>query len=207
MKTIKKFTAIIALIVINVQCQSQGMEKVSLEGMEFINMPFQQKDFDNKDVIYKVVCKGSDLNNDGREDVIIILDYSDSKFIDTSVQSIINKSTLICLQDSLGKYLVSSYDLRILFGFNSTDVQCKTGGFTITIQGDRYDDYFYTMEFQNIDGVFYLIRKKVTTKGDTVPIENVQISNKSIPIDSFNLMNFFYEPYLRERDRFFNSRN
>lgn len=204
MKTIKKYLAIVAIIIINVQCQSQV---VTLDGIKFINMPFKQSDFDNKDVIYKIACSGSDLNNDGRKDIVIILDYSDSKFEDSSIAGIINNTTLICTQDSFGNYVVSSYDLRILFNFSSTEIECKTGSFIITIQGDRYDDYFYTMEFQNIDGTFYLIRKKVTVKVETVPLEDVQITDKSQPIDSFNLMKFFYEPYLRKRDLFYNSQN
>jgi hypothetical protein len=192
---IKFSTLIFTLCIFCVQCQAQ----VTLEGMTFLDMPFKQVDFNTKNVFYKVACQGQDLNNDGLKDAILFLNFPDASYDNPALKEIIKKSTLICLQESSGNYRVTAVDIRLIDFFKKSSIACIQGGFTITTEGDRYDNHTYTMEFTYKNDGFYMTKKIVESEFEDQPIENIKINDKSVPLKGFSIYTYFYK-YMIERD-------
>jgi hypothetical protein len=55
------------------------------------------------------------------------------------------------------------------------------------------------MEFTYKDYGFYMTRKIVESEFQDLPLEDIQIIDKSVPLDGFNLPTFF-KKYMDERD-------
>ncbi|HAH54040.1 MAG TPA: hypothetical protein DCM02_01810 [Flavobacterium sp.] len=196
---IKNYSLVLTLSLFCFQCQSKIVNKVTLEGKNFLDMPFEQVDFDNENVYYEIACQEQDLNKDGLKDIILFLDFSESFHENSSIDDKRKKSTLICLQESSGDYRVTAHNLTFLYFFESSIVACSEGVFTITTEGDRYDNHTYTMEFTYKDDGFYMTKKIVQSEFQDEPLENIQINDKSVPLKDFNLYNYFNK-YMLERD-------
>jgi hypothetical protein len=196
---IKNYSLILTLCVFCLQCQSQVTNKVILEGKTFLDMPFEQIDFNNENVYYEIACQEQDLNNDGLKDIILFLDFPDASYENPSLKEKIKNSTLICLQEFSGNYRSNAVPIRFLNDFESSKMNCTQGSFIITTEGDRYDNYTYTMEFTYKDDGFYMTKKIVLSQFQDQPLEDIQINDKSVPLKDFNLYNFFNK-YMLERD-------
>ncbi len=192
-------TLILALSIFCIQCQSQVIGKVTLDGKTFLDMPFEQLAFNNEEVFYEVGCQGQDLNNDGLQDIILFLDFPDASYENTTLDTKIKNSTLICLQESSGDYRSNAVAIRFLNDFESSKMNCIQSGFVITTEGDRYDNHTYTMEFTYKDDGFYMTKKIVESQFQDQPLEDVQINDKSVPLNNFNL-GVFFKKYMDERD-------
>ena len=190
---------LLSMCMLSLQGRSQQLHKVNLSGIIYLDMPFEQVDFDNEDVFYEIACSESDLNNDGLNDMILYLDFSDSKFEDVASEEKLKKETLICLQEASGSYRVTSHGLRVLYYFDKSKVQCGKGGFLIITEGDRYDFYDYGMSFTYQDDGFYMNRKLVYAD-DGSTVEDVEITDKSVPLEGFEILDFFYDPYIKKRN-------
>jgi hypothetical protein len=116
-----------------------------------------------------------------------------------ALKEIIKKSTLICLQESSGNYRVTAVDIRLIDFFKKSSIACIQGGFTITTEGDRYDNHTYTMEFTYKNDGFYMTKKIVESEFEDQPIENIKINDKSVPLKGFSIYTYFYK-YMIERD-------
>lgn len=193
---IKNLAIIIILCAFCLQCQSQV---INLDGKNYLDMPFNQADFDSKNVFYEIACQGHDLNNDGLEDIILFLDYSETFLRTVSIKEKRKKSTLICLQEPSGYYRVTAHNLRFLYFSGKSNVECSKGGFIITTEGDRYDNHTYRMVFTYKDNGFYMTNKIVLSDFEDQPLENILINDKSVPLEGFSLSTFFSK-YMIERD-------
>lgn len=203
---IKISALILTVCVFCIKCQSQVVGKVTLDGVTFLNMPFEQLAFNNEEVFYKVACKGQDLNNDGLQDIILFLDFPNVSYENATLDKKIKNSTLICLQESSGDYRVTAYSLRLINFFKKSSITCTQGGFVITTEGDRYDNHTYTMEFTFKTDGFYMSKKIVESEFEDLPIENNMINDKSVPLNGFSIYTYFYN-YMLQREANFKARH
>ena len=196
---IMRHILLLSMCMLSLQGRSQQLHKVNLNGVTYLDMPFEQDNFDNKDVLYLVACEGQDLNNDGLEDKILFLQYS-NVFVESQTDfTRLRNTTLICLQNTLGSFNVKRYGLCMLYSLTDSDVKCKKGEFLITTKGDRYDFYDYGMSFTYQDDGFYMNRKLVFSE-DGSTVEDVEITDKSVPLEGFEILDFFYDPYIKKRN-------
>lgn len=197
---------ILTLCLFCIQCQAKIMGKVTLDGITFLDMPFEQVDFNSKNVFYKVACQGQDINNDGLKDVILFLDFPDASYDNPALKEKIKKSTLICLQESSGNYRVTAVDIRLIDFFKKSRITCIQGGFVIATEGDRYDNHTYTMEFTYKNDGFYMTKKIVESEFEDQPIEDVKINDNSVPLKGFSIYTYFYK-YMEQREANFKARH
>jgi len=193
---IKKYILLLTICILWIQCKAQD---VNIENKHFLDMPFEQVDFNNEKVYYEIACQEQDLNNDGLKDIILFLDFPDDSYENPNLDEKIKNSTLICLQEPTGNYRSYAFAIRFLNDFVSSKINCTQGGFVIITEGDRYDNHTYTMEFTYKDDGFYMTRKIVESEFQDQPLEDIQINDKSVPLDGFNLPTFF-KKYMDERD-------